>query len=234
MSHETTPAGSPASTPPAGSVAAGGVGAAAEPSTRLSPALLRERYEAAVPFEDFIASARTHHDLWRDMAARARVPDEITARARQIPAPRRLLVLLEDWCGDAVNTIPVLAALVRDVPQLELRVLGRDEHPDLMDAHLSPAGARAIPVVIVLDESYAECGWWGSRPAELQAWAVSPEARRMEPSDRYREIRRWYARDRGRSTLREILDLLDRCNPERPGRSALMPTAAAAGNQAAA
>ena len=206
-------------------------GTDAEPAPRLSPTVLRERYEQAISFEDFIASARVRHDLWRDMAARVRVPEELTARARQIPAPRRLLVLLEDWCGDAVNTIPVLAALVRDVPQLDLRVLARDEHLDLMDAHLSPAGARAIPVVIVLDESFAECGWWGSRPAELQAWVMAPEARRMEPGERYREVRRWYARDRGRSALREILELLDHCSPDQAApdpREADAPTPAVA------
>ena len=226
MHHETTLAVVTAvstatdpvtSTAPA--VAAGGP--KAEPAGRLSSTVLRERYEQAVTFEEFIASAHANHDLWRGMAARARVPEEITARARQITGTRRLLVLLEDWCGDAVNTIPMLAALARDVPQLELRVLARDEHLDLMDAHRSPAGARAIPVVIVLDESFTECGWWGSRPAELQAWVMTPDARRMEPSDRYREVRRWYARDRGRSTLREVLDLLDHCSRNRSADDAI-------------
>lgn len=82
--------------------------------------------------------------------------------------------------------MPVLMVLPRDVPQLESRVLARDEHLDLMVAHRPPAGARAIPVVIELDESFAECGWWGPHPAELQAWVMASEARRMEPRDRYR------------------------------------------------
>lgn len=87
--------------------------------------------------------------------------------------------------------------------------------PDRALSRAALIGARAIPVVIVLDESFTGCGWWGSRPAELQAWVMTPDARRMEPSDRYREVRRWYARDRGRSTLREVLDLLDHCSPDR-------------------
>jgi hypothetical protein len=78
-----------------------------------------------------------------------------------------------------------------------------------MDAHLTD-GARAIPVVLVLDEDYTERGWWGPRPSELQRWATSTDARAMSSQDHYREVRRWYARDRGRATLTELLLLIAR------------------------
>jgi hypothetical protein len=119
--------------------------------------------------------------------------------------PRKLLVLAEDWCGDASNTIPILARLVEEVPGLELRVLRRDEHPEVMDLYLTD-GARAIPIVIALDSEYREVGHWGPRPAELQAWVMAN--REMIPkSDIYPLVRKWYARDRGESTLREVLAL---------------------------
>ncbi|HEX7239226.1 MAG TPA: thioredoxin family protein [Longimicrobiaceae bacterium] len=171
--------------------------------------MLRERYESGLTMNAFVDGARANAELWRSIHRRARAPGELVARAAELPAERHLLVLLEDWCGDAVNTVPVLARLAEVAPRLDLRVLPRDENPDLMDAHLTGA-SRSIPVVIVLDESYAELGWWGPRPAELQAWVVSEEARRLSKEERYREVRRWYARDRGRSTLTEILDLLER------------------------
>ena len=170
---------------------------------------LHERYARAETLDAYIARAEHHRDFWRTMRARAVVPGEVVDRARGLPAPRHLLVLLEDWCGDAVNTIPFVAALVDAVPTLELRVLARDGNPDLMDARLT-GGSRSIPVVMVLDEHFAEVGWWGPRPAELQRWAMSPDARAMDAADRYREIRRWYARDHGRSTLVELLALLER------------------------
>jgi len=174
---------------------------------------LRDRYAKAMTFAEFVSRAQQHPELWRNMTARARAPIDLVERARRLAHPRRLLVLLEDWCGDAVNTIPVLAALVEEVPMLGLRVLARDQNLDVMDAHLSPTGARAIPVVIVLDENFAELGWWGSRPAELQAWVSSPEAQAMDAAARYRQVRRWYARDHGRSALTEILGLLERTTP---------------------
>jgi hypothetical protein len=89
-----------------------------------------------------------------------------------------------------------------------LRVLRRDENPDLMDAHLT-GGARAIPVVMLLDEQFVERGWWGSRPAELQSWLAGP-GQSLSKEERYREVRRWYARDRGRSVVEEIVNAMER------------------------
>ena len=174
-----------------------------------APIDLAARWAEALSLEQFLARARSHEVFWHDTTRRARAPMDAVARGRALPAKRRLLVLLEDWCGDAINTIPMLAALVAQVPQLELRVLERDRNLDLMDRHLSD-GARAIPVVIVLDEQFQELGWWGSRPAALQAWAMTAEARAMDPHARYREVRRWYARDRGVTTLDEVLTLVER------------------------
>jgi hypothetical protein len=57
----------------------------------------------------------------------------------------------------------------------------------------------------VLDEEFREIGHWGPRPAELQAWFLAN--REMPKQERYPLIRRWYARDRGESVLREVLGL---------------------------
>jgi len=168
----------------------------------------KEKWDSAMTLEEFIEQAQENQELWRAVNARARVPAEVSARLGALPAKRYLLVLLEDWCGDAVNTVPAVARLAKEHPGMELRVLRRDEHLDLMDAHLSGT-SRAIPVVIILDEHFRELGWWGTRPRELQAWFRSPEAQAMEKADRYREMRRWYARDAGRSTLEEIAALLE-------------------------
>jgi hypothetical protein len=168
---------------------------------------MRDRFSTAISFTQFVQNAEAHREMWQVMERRGRVPEEWLGRVRQLPGRWNLLVLLEDWCGDAVNTVPIIAALAQGAPNLELRVLGRDANPDLMEAHLTH-GSRSIPVVIVFDEEFEEIGWWGPRPAELQAW-VRSEGAPMPKEERYREVRRWYARDRGESTLREIVELLE-------------------------
>jgi hypothetical protein len=174
---------------------------------------MRDRFEGAQTFADFLAGVREHVDFWHSMARRARVPEEFLDRARALPGRWHLLVLLEDWCGDAINTIPLLSVLAEAVPNFELRVLGRDANPDLMDAHLSN-GSRSIPVVMILDQDFQEVGWWGSRPRELQEWVLT-EGLKLPSDERYAEVRRWYARDGGRTTLDEVLTLLESCAEER-------------------
>ena len=142
--------------------------------------------------------------MWRH----ARVDEEYVRRVAALPGRWHLLVISEDWCGDAVNTVPVLARLVERTPNTDLRVLGREANPDLMDSHLT-GSSRSIPVVIVLDEAFMERGWWGPRPTVLQRW-VSGQGQLLEKTLRYREARTWYARDRGRTTLEEVVSIMER------------------------
>ena len=169
---------------------------------------MRERYLGAPEFGEMLASATKNADLWAAVWRRATVPEEFVRRVAALGGAWHLLVLSEDWCGDAVNTVPVVARLAELAPNVDLRVLARDENLDLMDAHLTGT-SRSIPVVIALDEEFNERGWWGPRPAALQQWALGP-GQALEKEARYREIRSWYARDRGLTTLEEVVGMMER------------------------
>lgn len=166
-----------------------------------------ERYRAAPDFPTYLSTVTANAALWPAVYRTARVAPESVARARELPGSWNLLALTEDWCGDAVNALPILARLVEQVPNFELRLLGRDANPDLMDSHLT-GSARAIPVVIVLDEQMQEVGWWGPRPTALQHWFME-EGKGMEKGERYKHIRTWYARDRGRTIVDEVLGIVE-------------------------
>ena len=132
----------------------------------------RKLWQEALTFEAFVASCKAEQcGLWRGVYNLARVPDW-ALNAVPSGAARKLLVIAEDWCGDASNTVPVVAKLVDAVPGLELRVILRDANPEVMDRYLTN-GSRSIPVVIALDENYRELGHWGPRPTELQAWVMA-------------------------------------------------------------
>ncbi len=90
---------------------------------------------------------------------------------------------------------------------LDMKVIRRDEHPDVMDRYLTN-GARAIPIVIVLDREFREVGHWGPRPAEIQQWVIEHKDS-MPSKERYPIVRRWYAKDRGHTTLKEVLGMLE-------------------------
>jgi hypothetical protein len=50
-------------------------------------------------------------------------------------------------------------------------------------------------------------GWWGPRPEEIQTW-VMEEGLAMPSPERDKIVRRWCAKDRGRSTIQEILKVV--------------------------
>jgi len=163
----------------------------------------RTLWDDALTFDAFLAASTKHKGLWEGLYNIARVP-AWAASAVPAGARRKLLVLAEDWCGDASSTIPVLARLASEVPGLELRIILRDQNPAVMDRYLT-RGARSIPIVIALDADFKELGHWGPRPRLLQAWVA--ENRPLMPKEQlFPQVRQWYARDRGETTLREVLE----------------------------
>jgi hypothetical protein len=164
----------------------------------------RKLWLDGLSFEAFVASCKAQHcGLWQGVYNLARVPDWARSAVPSGVA-RKLLVIAEDWCGDASNTVPVVAKLADAVPGLELRVILRDANPEVMDRYLTN-GSRSIPVVIALDENYQELGHWGPRPTELQAWVMANRAI-LPKTELYPNVRKWYAKDRGETTLREVLE----------------------------
>jgi hypothetical protein len=126
------------------------------------------RYEGAPTFSAYLDSVAKHPELWQGVYRTAVVSVESVERLRRIPGTWRLLALSEDWCGDAVSLLPVLARLTEQAGT-DLRVLPRDANADLMDAHLT-SGTRSVPVVMVLNDAYEVATWWGPRPAVVQRW----------------------------------------------------------------
>jgi hypothetical protein len=163
----------------------------------------RALWNKAQTFDAFVASCNAQHcGLWRGLYNLARVPDWAPAA---VPAgsSRKLLVIAEDWCGDASNTVPIVAKLADMIPSFELRVIARDQNPDLMDQYLTD-GSRSIPIIIALNDDFEELGHWGPRPTQLQAWVMANRTTTPK-AELYPQVRKWYARDRGETTLREVL-----------------------------
>jgi hypothetical protein len=162
----------------------------------------KKLWSEAFTFDAFVAACKAEHcGLWQGVYNLARIPDWATAASTG--AKRKLLVIAEDWCGDASNTVPVIAKLTDQSPGLELRIIMRDTNPEVMDQYLTN-GSRSIPIVIALDEAFQEVGHWGPRPTELQAWVMANHGV-LPKAELYPQVRRWYARDRGETTIREVL-----------------------------
>lgn len=147
-----------------------------------------------------------------------------------LPGKLRTVVLTEDWCSDAVATLPLVAALGERSGKLDLRIFFRDKNVDLMDAHLNEGKFRSIPAFIFYDERWAEVGAWLEKPrsiAELRArlrlelyasdtaygspdapFALLPDDLRARYSEAYWKMRDETTDLANREVIRELRELL--------------------------
>lgn len=125
--------------------------------------------------------------------------------------PQTWLCLTESWCGDAAPNIPAIGLMADAVRNVQLKILYRDEHPDLMDVLLTN-GSRSIPKLISLDVEGNELFRWGPRPAEAQAMVMDnkalPEGEKLPYEELNIKLQKWYAADRSQSIQEEFKKLL--------------------------
>jgi len=123
------------------------------------------------------------------------------------------LVLSEGWCGDASQNLPVIARLADASPDVDLRILLRDDNLDVMDLFLTNGG-RAIPKLIVLESNFKPLDQWGPRPQEIQDRVVENKRTGTLSSEEMNvEIHKWYAQNRGVALQKEIRDMMSRLVP---------------------
>lgn len=118
----------------------------------------------------------------------------------------KVLIITEAWCGDASQAVPVISKFFQ---QNEVRITYRDQEPSLID-HFLTNGAKAIPVVLLLNEHYEVINTWGTRPqygsALLAKHKNDPEAYSREQF--HNDLQVYYAKNKGFDTIEEILRLL--------------------------
>jgi hypothetical protein len=171
-------------------------------------------YARGVTFASFLDHAKSRRDQWHAHYNDATVSADLVTRMRALPERRRLLVVAEDWCGDSVNSVPYLARLIDGAPErLQMRILDSKAGRRLMEAHRTPDGRAATPTVIVLAEDGHVVGSWTERPAALRAWAADRQAdpaKALTSRALHDETMKWYADDRGTSTMADLAEILAR------------------------
>ncbi len=118
------------------------------------------------------------------------------------------LVLSEGWCGDAAQLLPIMEILAKSVDTVDLKIVFRDDNPELMDLFLTN-GARSIPKLIVLDQDRRVLGQWGPRPKDAAALIARHKAEKgVVDEEAKTELQLWYLHDKGLSTQRELAALM--------------------------
>lgn len=136
---------------------------------------------------------------------------ETTHTALAQTCPQQWFVITEAWCGDSAQNLPVLARMAEaSSGKIDLKIVLRDEHPELINAYLTNGG-RSIPKLVSFDpHNKVELFNWGPRPAGASAlflnWKTAPNGRDFEAFEK--ELHTWYAHDKGEQVQAEVSALL--------------------------
>ena len=134
--------------------------------------------------------------------------EELKKQIFSIQEPMTWVLLSEAWCGDAAQIVPVIGKIAQESDKIDLKIILRDEHLDMMDRSLTNGG-RSIPKLICLDQKNQEIFVWGPRPAfiqevveEIKAEGITDHAVLVE------RLQYAYNQDRTQSIQQEMQEIL--------------------------
>lgn len=138
-----------------------------------------------------------------------KVSEELLEAVADLEKDYIWLVITEAWCGDAAQTVPIIQKVAEGSDRIELGIILRDEHPELMEKFLTD-GAKSIPKLIIIDKESMQVEQdWGPRPAPAQELLMEFKA---NPDLSYSEfslsLQKWYNQDKGGTTQAELLQTL--------------------------
>lgn len=121
------------------------------------PVLPRERFEQATTFDQYVALMKVNKEQMQAFTDEVQIPSEDLEWWRT-QGKINVVALTYDGCGDALYNIPVLAKIAKQAPNVDLRVIQRDENLDLMDRYKNQGTYRSVPTFIFMDEAMEEIG----------------------------------------------------------------------------
>lgn len=127
----------------------------------------RERFEQGMTYGAYKAQMTRNRERFEENERTVALGPADLEPFRQAP-PLSVLVLTEDWCGDAIANLPILGRIARETGNLDLRVFLRDQNEDLATEYRN-GEYRSIPVFVFFDEAFREVGRWIERPAAVTA-----------------------------------------------------------------
>lgn len=119
------------------------------------------------------------------------------------------VVIAETWCGDAAQVTPVIHKMAEASEHIDLRIVLRDEHEELMNLFLTN-GTKSIPKLIIIDKNtFDVIADFGPRPAGAKQLILDYKAAHGVVDEPAKiELQKWYLNNKGVEIQEEITALL--------------------------
>jgi len=161
--------------------------------------------------DELIAYTKLNEQRMSRWDKTGKISDEFKTAIQSIKTPQTWYIITEPWCGDASQNLIWFHLAELENPNIQVKLILRDENPEIMNQFLTNGG-KAIPkVVFVKNEDQSILGDWGPRPAVLQEKVNDLRRQIGLPKEKlYEEIHGWYAKDKGAHIQNEIIELISR------------------------
>ena len=128
-------------------------------------AVTKERFAQGMTYDEYKAQMTRNKEKLEENERTVALPAAELDAIRKAPRTN-VLVLTEDWCGDALANVPILGRLAKETGRFDVRVFLRDQNDDLMSQYMN-GEFKSIPVFAFFDDSFREIGRWIERPASV-------------------------------------------------------------------
>ena len=133
---------------------------------------------------------------------------EVEKTLQNLKSNQTWLVISEGWCGDAAQILPIIKLMSEASKNIDLKLVFRDENEELIHLFLTN-GAKSIPKLLVLDESFNLINHWGPRPEGAKNLIIEYKAIHGIVDEAAKiALQKWYLDDKGISTMKEIVGVI--------------------------
>lgn len=158
--------------------------------------------------EALVNYSKLNHSRMKRLDKTIKLSPEVIEKIESISRPIEWIVLTEGWCGDAAQNLPIINKFADINSNINLRIVLRDEHPELMDQFLTNGG-RAIPKLIQVENNYSKIESWGPRPTIATKMVADFKAKNGTVTPEFKkDLQVWYNKDKGISTVEDMMSFL--------------------------
>jgi len=179
-------------------------------------------FEQGITYEEYLANFQAEIETgdespyaqylpqnWRRQSRldrKLKLRDDLRVAVEAISQPVKWLLITEHWCGDASQLNPIFQHVASaSQGKIDLRLIYRDQHEELIDAHLTDGRSRSIPILIQLDEEFNLISTYGPRPEAAQQLVKSI----LSAGEAYSiSLHTWYAKDKQQSAQYDLIEFV--------------------------
>ena len=164
---------------------------------RISDLIASGKSSGPIQSEDLLNYSKLNDRRMTRLDKTIQLSQETLLALKKINKPITWLVLSEGWCGDAAQTLPVINKIADKSDLINLRIIFRDEHEELM-RHFLTNGGKSIPKLIVLNSENDVLNTWGPRPNIATKMVQDYKNTHGQLDAAFKqELQVWYNKDKG-------------------------------------